>query len=117
MPQGCHERYRLPCSLRNATDQSLATPATSPETEHIDAGRGLVDKHQSRRIKKALLPNPASTRSRYVRSMLLSCPHTFFKGDAMTIEKPPERAAAARNPSLSHRRNKLVQRSVRLLGK
>jgi hypothetical protein len=56
MPQGCHERDRLPCSLRNVTDQSLATPATSPETEHIDTDRGLNDKHQSRRIKKALLP-------------------------------------------------------------
>jgi len=33
----------------------------------------------------------------------------------MAIEKPPKRAAAARNPSLSHRRKKLIQRSVRLL--
>lgn len=39
----------------------------------------------------------------------------FFERDAMTIEESPERAAAARNPSLVHRRYKLVQRSVRLL--
>jgi len=59
-------------------DQSLATRATSPETDHIDAGRSLIDKHQSRRIKKALLPNPTAPRSRYVRSMLLGCPQAFF---------------------------------------
>ena len=40
----------------------------------------------------------------------------FFERDAMAIKKSPERAAAARNPSLSHRCNNLVQRSVRLLG-
>src|SRR5215475_8612478 len=39
----------------------------------------------------------------------------FFEGDAMAIKKPPERAATARNPMLVHRRNKLVQRSIRLL--
>jgi hypothetical protein len=37
----------------------------------------------------------------------------FFKRDAVTIEKPPDRTA---NPSLSHHRNKLVQRSAWLLG-
>jgi hypothetical protein len=60
------------------TDQSLATRATSPETDHIDAGRSLIDKHQSRRIKKALLPKPAPPRSRHVRSVLLGCPQAFF---------------------------------------
>jgi hypothetical protein len=40
----------------------------------------------------------------------------FFERDAMAIKESPERAAAARNPSLSHRCNNLVQRSVRLLG-
>src|SRR5499433_367504 len=58
MPQGSDECDRLPCSLRNMAEQSLATRTTSPETDHIDAGRSLIDKHQSRRIKKALLPNP-----------------------------------------------------------
>src|SRR5262245_48493126 len=105
----------FPSSLRIMADQSLATRATSPETDHIDAGRSLIDKHQSRRIKKALLPNPTAPRSRHVRSVLLGCPQAFFERDAMTIEESPERAAAARNPSLVHRRYKLVQRSVRLL--
>ena len=115
MSQSRYERDRLPFSLRNMADQSLATRATSSETDHIDAGRSLIDKHQSRRIKKALLPNPTAPRSRYVRSMLLGCPQAFFERDAMTIEESPERAAAARNPSLVHRRYKLVQRSVRPL--
>src|SRR5262249_26454809 len=74
------------------------------------------DKHQSRRIKKALLPKPAPPRSRHVCSVLLGCPQAFFERDAMAIKESPERAAAARNPSLSHRCNNLVQRSVRLLG-
>ena len=39
----------------------------------------------------------------------------FFERDAMAIKEPPERAAATRNPSLVHRHNKLVQRSVWLL--
>ena len=70
VPQGSHERDHLPCSLRNVADQSLATQATPPEPDHIHGEPGLVDKHQSRRIKKALLPSPASTRPRHVRSML-----------------------------------------------
>jgi hypothetical protein len=59
------------------TDQSLATRATSPETDHIDSDRGLIDKDQSRCIKKALLSNPAPPRSRHVCSVLL-CPQAFF---------------------------------------
>ena len=78
MSQSRYERDRLPFSLRNMADQSLATRATSPETDHIDAGRSLIDKHQSRRIKKALLSNPTAPRSRYVRSMLLGCPQAFL---------------------------------------
>jgi hypothetical protein len=48
--------------------------------------------------------------------VLLGCPHAFFERDAMAIKESPERAAAAWNPSLSHRCNNLVQRSIRLLG-
>ena len=66
MSQSRYERDRLPFSLRNMADQSLATRATSPETDHIDAGRSLIDKHQSRRQESpaaesngaALAPRP-----------------------------------------------------------
>src|SRR6185436_1203804 len=40
----------------------------------------------------------------------------FFKRDAVTIEKPPHRATATRNPSLAHGGDNLIQGSVRLLG-
>ena len=69
VPQGSYERDRLPCSLRNVGDQSLATRAAAPDTDHINSDRSLIDKHQSRRIKKVLLPDPAPTRSRHVRSV------------------------------------------------
>ena len=78
MPQSSHKRDRLPSSLRDVTDQSFATRATAPETDHIDSDRSLIDKHQSRRIKKALLPDPAPTRSRHVGALLLGCPQAFF---------------------------------------
>jgi hypothetical protein len=48
--------------------------------------------------------------------MLLCRPQAFFNCDVMTIEKTPERAAAARSPSLTHRRDELIQRSIRVLG-
>src|SRR5262249_22631592 len=73
VPQGSYERDRLPCSLRNVADQSLATRAAASETDHVDGDRGLIDKDQSRRIKIALLTNPAPPRSRHVGAVLLSC--------------------------------------------
>ena len=76
--QGSYERDRLPCSLRNVADQSLATRAAASETDHIDGDRGLIDKGQSRRIKIALLTNPAPPRSRHVGTVLLGCPQAFF---------------------------------------
>src|SRR5258707_3824468 len=38
----------------------------------------------------------------------------FFEGDAVPVEKPPERAAAGSNPSLAQLCNGLHQRQVRL---
>jgi hypothetical protein len=78
MPQSGHEGDRLPFSLRDVTDQSLATRTTAPEANHVGGDRGLIDKDQSRRIKIALLSNPAPTRSRHVGSVLLGCPQAFF---------------------------------------
>jgi hypothetical protein len=78
MPQGSYERDRLPCSLRNVADQSFTTWATAPEADHVDGDSRLIDEDQSRRIKIALLANPASTRSRHVGAVLLGCPQAFF---------------------------------------
>jgi hypothetical protein len=40
----------------------------------------------------------------------------FFDGDIMSLEKPPDRGAAAWNSLLAHRGNDLVQRQIRLCG-
>src|SRR5215472_5753911 len=113
MPQGSDECDRLPCSLRNMTDQSLATRATSVRRTILMLV-AVSSTNTSRVVsRKALLPKPAPPRS---RSVLLGCPQAFFERDAMAIKESPERAATAWDPSLSHRCNNLVQRSVRLLG-
>src|SRR5579859_1083141 len=39
----------------------------------------------------------------------------FFKGDVVSVEKTPKRAAAGSNPPLAQRRNRLYQRQIRLL--
>src|SRR5664280_1552683 len=44
------------------------------EPHHLGAGGGLVDKHQSRRVKRALLSNPASSRAGDVGPSLLRGP-------------------------------------------
>src|SRR5580693_5978915 len=41
----------------------------------------------------------------------------FFDGDAVSVEKPPERAAAGSDPPLAQRRNHFDQGQVRLFGK
>ena len=78
MAQAGDEGDGFPFSLRNMTDQPLAARAAAPDTDHIRGDRRLVDKHQPRRIKEPLLPNPKSARSRYVFSMSLGCTEAFF---------------------------------------
>src|SRR5262249_3712292 len=78
MAQAGNEGDGFPVSLRNRTDQPLATRAAAPDTDHIRGDRRLVDKDQPRRIKGALLLNPTSARLRYVFSMSLGCTKAFF---------------------------------------
>jgi hypothetical protein len=78
MAQAANERDRFPFSLRDITDEPLATRAAAPHTDHIGGDCRLVDKHQPRRIKVALLSNPAPSRSRHVGSMSLGCAKAFF---------------------------------------
>src|SRR5450432_1288107 len=40
----------------------------------------------------------------------------FFEADAVALQKPPQRAAAATKPSLAQGRDELLERPVRLLG-
>ena len=73
-----HEGHRLPCSERDAADQSNATRSAPPEPHQIRAHRRLVDKHQPRGVKHALLPDPAPARTGHVRPLPLGGLQTFF---------------------------------------
>src|SRR5665811_1012428 len=102
-------------TVRCVTNQSNAPWTSTVEPHHLGAGGGLVDKHQSRRVKRALLSNPASSRAGDVWPSLLRGPQAFFKGDVVPDEKPRQSAAASDDPSPAHRRNRFVQRQIRML--
>ena len=68
----------LPMSMRRVADQSNAPWTSTVEPHHLGAGRGLVDKHQSRRAKRVLLSKPASSRTSDIGTILLSCAQAFF---------------------------------------
>src|SRR5450755_2062501 len=101
-------------SVRHATDQSLAAWATAAKPHHFCIGRGLVNEHQSGRIKHALLSNPAPARPSDVWPFLLRRAQAFFERDLVSSEKPPERGAATGDPSLAHCDKHLIQCQIRL---
>lgn len=78
MAQAGHKGGRLPMSVRNRRDQSLAAQAAASEPHHVGAGCGLVDKYQSGGVKHALLSYPTSARPSDVGSLLLGGVQTFF---------------------------------------
>jgi len=53
-------------------------------------------------------------RSRHICSLPFGSLQTFFKRDAMSTEKAPERAAAGSNPPLAQLRNGFQQGQIRL---
>jgi hypothetical protein len=59
-------------------NQSNAPWTSTVEPHHLGAGRGLVDKHQSRRAKRVLLSKPASSRTSDIGPILLSGAQAFF---------------------------------------
>ena len=73
-----YEGDSLPMPLRNIADQSLAARAAAPQPYHIGAGCGFIDEHQSGRVKQALIPHPAPTCPRHVRSLLFRRVQAFF---------------------------------------
>src|ERR1700721_2110427 len=77
------KRHRLPVSHRGIADQALAAWVPTVEPQHVSGDCRLVDKYEVVRIKKALLPNPASARAGDVGALPLCCLQTFFNGDAM----------------------------------
>src|ERR1700752_2748495 len=96
--QGGHEGDCLPRSERNGADHPDAPWCSPPEPHHVGADRRLIDKHQPGGIKHALLSNPTSSRLRHIRSLPFGGLQAFFKGDVVSVGKPPERTAAGFDP-------------------
>ncbi len=69
--QSSHEGDRLPVTLRHVVHQSLATDATAVQASHPGIGGSLIDEHQPRRIKHALVSHPASPRTRHAAALLI----------------------------------------------
>ena len=69
--QAGYQSDGLPMPLWDVSDQPLAAEATAPEPQHIGAGGGLVDEHQSGGVKQALLSDPSPACPGHVRSFLL----------------------------------------------
>jgi hypothetical protein len=78
LPQPSDKRHRLPVSHRGIADQAIAAWVPTVEPQHVGGDCRLVDKYEVGRIKKALLPNPASARARDVGALPLCRPQTFF---------------------------------------
>jgi hypothetical protein len=76
--QAGHEGDGLPMPVRCVANQSSAPWTSTVEPHHLGAGRGLVDKHQSRWVKQALLSNPTTSRAGDVGSSLLRGAQAFF---------------------------------------
>jgi hypothetical protein len=78
LPQPSDKRHRIPVSHRGIADQALAAWVPTVEPQHVGGDCRLVDKYEVGRIKKALLPNPASARAGDVGALALCRPQTFF---------------------------------------
>jgi hypothetical protein len=76
--QAGYEGDGLPMPVRRVANQSNAPWASTVEPHHLGAGSGLVDKHQSGRVKHVLLSNPATSRTGDVGSILFSGANAFF---------------------------------------
>ena len=116
LAQAGDESDRLPMPVRNMIDQPNAARAATSKPHHGGVGRGLVDEHQSGQIKHALFSHPASPCAGHVHSLLFRRRRLFFEADIVPLEVAPHRATAARDPSLAHRRDDLIQRQIRVVG-
>src|SRR2546427_1893317 len=87
----------------------------SPRGHRPLSRRGLVDEHQSGRIKHGLPSLPASTCPGHVRAILLRGAQAFFEADVVALEEAPHGSATACNPVVVHHRDHLIQRQIRLL--
>jgi len=94
---------------------ALRNGVSSWRTPFVTLQHTLVDKNEPGRIKKTLLSYPTSACSRNVLSLPFSSLQAFFKGDVVTVEKTPERAAAGSNSPLAQLCKRLHQGQIGML--
>ena len=76
--QARNEGHGLPVAQWHISDQALSARTAAIRSHHVGADRGLVDEHQSGRVKKPLLTNPASTCPSDVGALLFRRAQAFF---------------------------------------
>jgi hypothetical protein len=76
--QAGHKGDCFPMSMWRVADQSLAARTAASQPHHRGAGACLVDKHQLRGIKHALLSHPTSARMGHLGTLLLRRVQSFF---------------------------------------
>ena len=64
--------------LRGMADQAHAARTAASEPHHVGACCGLVDKHQSGKLKHALRAHPTPTRASQLGALLIRRPEVFF---------------------------------------
>src|SRR6266478_383990 len=76
--QARNECHGLPVAQWHISDQELSARTAAIRSYHVGADRGLVDEHQSGRVKKPLLTNPASTCPSDVGALLFRRAQAFL---------------------------------------
>lgn len=76
--QAGNECDGFPMSERHMSDQALPARTAAVWPYHVGADGGLIDKHQSCRIKEPLLTNPATPCARHIGPLLFCRAQAFF---------------------------------------
>ena len=72
------EGQRPPAAVRRLGDQPLASRRAAMGSRHVGLGPGLVDEHQTGRIKPPLILSPLCPPPRHVGTILLAGVQAFF---------------------------------------
>lgn len=78
LAQAGDKRNDFPVPLRRIANQPLSALTTTAQPHHARACPGLVDKHQSSRVKHALLSHPTLAGADVFRTLLLCRVQSFF---------------------------------------
>src|SRR5215469_15774237 len=102
--------------MRHAANQPGTAPAAPARAGHIGGRASLVDKDRLFGVKLVLergLPMVPCTR--HIRALLLPACTVFFKADAVSVVKSPDRTHRHPNPPLCQALADLLQRQIGLL--